>query len=161
MEKAGNESAYIFGMEESYGYLTGTYVRDKDAVDAAFMIAEMFAFYKSQGIGLLQKLDEPYTFEGESGFDTMMRIMQTFRTSFPSVAGLPVEKVLDYADGLDGLPKSNALKFLLAGGSSVVVRPSGTEPKLKIYISIQAEDWDSCRQTEQTVAREMERRMRM
>lgn len=172
LEKAGNESAYIFGMEESYGYLTGTYVRDKDAVDAAFMIAEMFAFYKSQGIGLLQKLDElyaaygcrlntlhSYTFEGESGFDTMMRIMQTFRTSFPSVAGLPVEKVLDYADGLDGLPKSNVLKFLLAGGSSVVVRPSGTEPKLKLYISIKAEDWDACRKMEQAVARETEKRM--
>lgn len=174
LEKTGNESAYIFGMEESYGYLTGTYVRDKDAVDAAFMIAEMFAYYKTRGTSLLQKLDElyatygcrlntlhSYTFEGESGFDTMTGIMQTFRTSFTSIVGLPVERVLDYADGLDGLPKSNVLKFLLADGSSVVVRPSGTEPKLKLYISIKAEDWDACRKMEQAVARETEKRMGM
>ena len=92
LEKEGKEKNYIFGMEESYGYLTGTYVRDKDAVDASFMIAEMFAYYKSQGIGLLQKLDElyktygcrlntlhSYAFEGESGFEKMKKIMKAFR----------------------------------------------------------------------------------
>ncbi|MEE3480526.1 MAG: phospho-sugar mutase [Lachnospiraceae bacterium] len=168
LEKEGKENNYIFGMEESYGYLTGTYVRDKDAVDASFMIAEMFAYYKSQGIGLLQKLDELYkeygcrlntlhsfAFEGESGFEKMKRIMKDFRGEMASIGGIAVEKTLDYAEGLDGLPKSDVLKYLLAGGSSVVVRPSGTEPKLKVYISIKTDNWDACHAAEKKVADEL------
>ena len=168
LEKGGKEKNYIFGMEESYGYLTGTYVRDKDAVDASFMIAEMFAYYKSQGIGLLQKLDElyktygcrlntlhSYAFEGESGFEKMKKIMKDFRGEMHEIGGIAVEKTLDYAEGLDGLPKSDVFKYLLAGGSSVVIRPSGTEPKLKVYISIKDSTWAACHAVEERVADEL------
>ncbi len=168
LEKEGKEKNYIFGMEESYGYLTGTYVRDKDAVDASFMIAEMFAYYKSQGIGLLQKLDElyktygcrlntlhSYAFEGESGFEKMKKIMKDFRGEMHEIGGIAVEKTLDYAEGLDGLPKSDVFKYLLAGGSSVVIRPSGTEPKLKVYISIKDSTWAACHAVEERVADEL------
>ena len=152
LEAQGHESDYICGFEESYGYLTGTYVRDKDAVDAAFMIAEMFAWYKTQGISLLDKLSElyaeygyclntlhSYEFDGSAGFAKMQNIMKSFRETPAEFGGKAVNTCLDYAQGLDGLPKSDVLKFLLADGCSVVVRPSGTEPKLKTYISITAD----------------------
>ena len=153
LEAEGHPERYIFGFEESYGYLSGAYVRDKDAVNAAFLICEMFAWYKQQGISLLQKLNalygeygyclntlHSYEFEGAAGFEKMQRIMQSFRTGLTQLGGRNIEKLLDYAPGLDGLPKSDVLKFLLSGGASAVVRPSGTEPKLKIYISVSAPD---------------------
>ena len=153
LEAEGHPERYIFGFEESYGYLSGAYVRDKDAVNAAFLICEMFAWYKQQGISLLQKLNalygeygyclntlHSYEFEGAAGFEKMQKIMQSFRGSLTEIGGRAVEKLLDYAPGLDGLPKSDVLKFLLSGGASAVVRPSGTEPKLKIYISVSAPD---------------------
>ena len=161
MEAEGREKDYICGFEESYGYLTGTYVRDKDAVNAAFMICEMFAFYKTRGISLTEKLEEIYTafgycknslysyaFEGSSGMLRMREIMAAFRGQFADdgsedsseIGGMTVEKVLDYSEGLDGLPKANVIKYILKGGSSVVVRPSGTEPKLKLYVSVTADD---------------------
>lgn len=161
LEEKGHESDYICGFEESYGYLTGTYVRDKDAVDAAFMIAEMFAWYKTQGISLLDKLQElykeygyclntlhSYEFDGSAGFAKMQKIMQDFRKDPGAFGGKNVEKCLDYAEGLDGLPKSDVLKFLLADNCSVVVRPSGTEPKLKTYISITAENKEAAEELE-------------
>ena len=142
---------YIFGFEESYGYLSGSYVRDKDAVDGAFLICEMFAYYKTRGITLLEKLEELYRtygyclntlysfeFEGSAGFAKMQEIMKSFRTGISEFGGKKVVKLLDYAEGLDGLPKSDVLKFLLEDNCSVVVRPSGTEPKLKTYISVSA-----------------------
>ena len=149
LEKDNSADSYIFGFEESYGYLTGTYVRDKDGVDGAFMICEMFAYYKTQGVSLLDKLDElyrtygyqinsleSYEFDGSSGFKKMQDIMANFRIN-PLVAinGIKVEKCLDYLQGLDGLPKSDVLKYYLEDKSSVVIRPSGTEPKLKTYVS--------------------------
>ena len=155
LESKNAEQSYIFGFEESYGYLTGTYVRDKDAVNAACMICEMFSFYKSQGISLIEKLNElfqkygycmntlhSYEFEGALGFDKMQNIMKTFRESvgnnlkINSFANKNILKVLDYNKGIDGLPKSDVLKYLLDDGCSVVIRPSGTEPKIKIYISV-------------------------
>ena len=152
LEKHGKEDSYIFGMEESYGYLSGGYVRDKDAVDGAFLICEMFAYYKTHGISLINKLDELYKkygyclntlhfyeFEGSAGFAKMQGIMKDFRGNIKTIGGRKVEKVLDYAEGLDGLPKSDVLKFLLEGNCSVVVRPSGTEPKLKTYLSVSAD----------------------
>ncbi len=164
LEKAGHPEDYIFGMEESYGYLTGTYVRDKDAVDASFMIAEMFVWYKSRGVSLLDRLTELYetygyrlntlhsfAFEGPTGMDKMNSIMDSFRGVLPSIGGKEVKTLLDYKDGLDGLPKSNVLKFLLADGCSVVVRPSGTEPKLKLYISVTGKNFDDCRALEATM----------
>ncbi|MDY6420295.1 MAG: hypothetical protein SPL03_07105, partial [Succinivibrio dextrinosolvens] len=141
---------YICGFEESYGYLTGAYVRDKDGVNAAFLICEMFAFYKSRGISLLDKLNElyktygyclntlhSYEFDGSAGMVKMKAIMEKFHKGLSSVAGFKVVKTLDYSHGLDGLPASDVLKFILENGS-VVIRPSGTEPKLKAYISVTA-----------------------
>ena len=174
LEKEGREKDYIFGFEESYGYLSGTYVRDKDAVDAAFMICEMFAYYKTHGINLLDKLDELYRtygyrlntlhsfeFDGESGMYKMQSIMKKFHTSAPSnFGGLSVKDVLDYSKGLDGLPKSDVLKYMLEGNSSVVVRPSGTEPKLKTYISISAESMDAASEKEKVIAAELAEMMK-
>lgn len=168
LEKEGHESDYICGFEESYGYLTGTYVRDKDAVDVAFMICEMFAYYKSKGISLLEKLQELYQtygycfntlhsfeFDGSAGFAKMQEIMKKFRGPVSSFGGKKVTRCLDYSDGLDGLPKSDVLKFLLEDGCSVVVRPSGTEPKLKTYISITAENKEKAVALEKVIAEEL------
>lgn len=169
LEKEGLESDYIFGFEESYGYLSGTYVRDKDAVDAAFMICEMFAYYKTHCINLLDKLDElyrtygyrlntlhSYEFDGESGMYKMQSIMEKFHKDAPdNFGGLKVETVFDYSKGLDGLPKSDVLKYMLEGNSSVVVRPSGTEPKLKTYISISSDSMTHAGETEKVIAAEL------
>lgn len=153
LESQGKEDSYIFGFEESYGYLSGSYVRDKDAVNGATLIAEMFAYYKTQGISLLDKLDElfkqygyclntlhSFEFEGSAGFTKMQTIMTEFHEGIDQIADKKVLETLDYSKGLDGLPKSDVLKFLLEDHCSVVVRPSGTEPKLKTYISISAEN---------------------
>ena len=153
LENQGQKERYVFGFEESYGYLTGTYVRDKDGVGGAYMICEMFSYYATRGIRLTDKLQELYKeygycrntlhsfqFEGSAGFAKMQRIMALFRQGIQSFGGLRVEKVLDYSLGLDGLPKADVLKFLLEGSCSLVVRPSGTEPKLKLYLSVTAED---------------------
>ena len=157
LESKKAEDLYIFGFEESYGYLTGSYVRDKDAVNGACMICEMFSFYKTRGVSLLDKLNElfekygycmntlhSFEFEGSQGFSKMQNIMKTFRDNVgedletDSFAGKKIKKVLDYNNGIDGLPKSNVLKYILDDGCSVVIRPSGTEPKIKIYISVSA-----------------------
>ena len=151
LEEKGRADSYIFGFEESYGYLSGSYVRDKDGVNGAYMICEMFSYYKTQGISLLEKLNElyaqygyclntlhSYEFEGSAGFAKMQRIMANFREGLATVGGKKVLKTLDFSQGLDGLPKADVLKFLLEGNSSAVVRPSGTEPKLKVYISVSA-----------------------
>lgn len=153
LESRGREDSYIFGFEESYGYLTGTYVRDKDGVNGVFLICEMFAYYKKKGLTLLEKLEELYqnygfclntlhsfTFAGVAGFEKMQRIMEYFRTSIRSIGDKKVQSCLDYVSGVDGLPKSNVLKFILEDNCSVVIRPSGTEPKLKTYISVSASD---------------------
>lgn len=153
LEKEGKEDNYIFGFEESYGYLTGGYVRDKDAVNAALLICEMFAYYKQRGINLTDKLEalykefgyyintlHTYKFEGEKGMQEMREIMETLRKNDFELKGSVVAEMLDYNSGIHGLPKSNVLKFILEDGSSVVVRPSGTEPKLKLYISIRANE---------------------
>ena len=146
LEKAGRADDYILGFEESYGYLTGSHVRDKDGVNAAFIIAEMFAFFKTRGISLLQKLREiydtfgyclntlhSYEFPGSSGMAKMNEIMQTFHKGLDTIAGAEVTRTEDYSIGLNGLPKSDVLKFYTEFGS-VVIRPSGTEPLLRIYI---------------------------
>lgn len=159
LEKQGKADSYIFGFEESYGYLSGSYVRDKDGVNGATLICEMFSYYATQGISLLDKLSElyqtygyclntlhSYEFDGSAGFAKMQEIMKFFREEVgpgkqvDAFVGKKIEKVLDYSQGLDGLPKSDVLKYLLEGHCSVVVRPSGTEPKLKAYISVSAED---------------------
>lgn len=152
LEEQGKAYSYVFGFEESYGYLSGSYVRDKDAVDGAFLICEMFAYYATQGISLIDKLNalfdefgyclntlHSYEFEGSAGFAKMQGIMEKFHEGLDVIGGKKVREVLDYSKGLDGLPKADVLKFLLEDNCSVVVRPSGTEPKLKTYISVSAE----------------------
>lgn len=170
LEKEGKESSFIFGFEESYGYLSGSYVRDKDAVDGAFLICEMFAFYKTQGISLLERLNSlyqeygyclntlhSYEFEGSAGFEKMQNIMGAFRSGLSKIAGRKVLKILDYSQGIDGLPKSDVLKYILEGNCSVVIRPSGTEPKLKIYISVSEESKEAAMVLENEIAGAVER----
>ncbi len=160
LEDKNQENRYIFGFEESYGYLSGTYVRDKDAVNASMLICEMAAYYRTQGITLLQARENMYkkygvfyqtlhsfTFEGESGMNKMNDIMNTLRNTPPtSIAGISVVKFDDYKTSISkdivsgteteiSLPKSNVLAFFLDGGSKVIVRPSGTEPKIKTYFT--------------------------
>lgn len=164
LEKAGRSDRYIFGFEESYGYLTGPYVRDKDGVDAALMICEMFAYYAAKGISLLDKLNElyaeygyclntlhSYEFEGAAGFRKMQDIMANLHEGVTMIGSKRVQKILDYSKGLDGLPKSDVLKYLLEDNCSVVVRTSGTEPKLKIYISVSAESREDAEVIEETI----------
>ena len=169
LEKEGHPERYIFGFEESYGYLSGSYVRDKDAVDGAFLICEMFAYYKTRGVSLLDKLDElykefgyslntlhSYEFEGAAGFDKMQGIMEKLRGGIESFGGKNVKETLDYSKGLDGLPKSNVLKYLLEDNCSVVARPSGTEPKLKFYVPVSAEDKEAAVGLEKKITSELE-----
>ena len=183
LEKKGEEDRYIIGFEESYGYLTGSYVRDKDAVDGSLMICEMFAYYKTHGQSLLDVLNglyakygyclntlHSYEFEGAEGFAKMQGIMETFRNDCP--AGWVGHKILSvsdyresvtrYADGCKvaiDLPKSNVLKYQLEGNLSVVVRPSGTEPKLKMYFSVSAENRDKAQEMEKEFVFEVEQMM--
>ena len=171
LEKAEREADYIFGFEESYGYLSGTYVRDKDAVDAAYMICEMFACYRSRGISLTERLNQlyaeygycmntlhSYEFAGSAGMQKMASIMSSFRAGVDSIAGLRVIRTEDYSKGLNRLPPSDVLKFFTESGS-VVLRPSGTEPKLKLYISVSAEDRQSAEALERFVAADLERKL--
>ena len=153
LEKKGEEGRFIFGFEESCGYLSGSYVRDKDAVGASLLICEMFAYYQAHNMNLYDRLKDLYrqfgyylntlhsfSFDGPSGLIRMQEIMQRFREKskegVSTFSGMKVSKVLDYIQGIDHLPSSNVLKFLLEQDCSIVVRPSGTEPKLKIYLSI-------------------------
>lgn len=169
LEAQGKEDSYIFGLEESYGYLSGIYVRDKDAVDGAFLICEMYAYYKTQGISLLDKLEElyqkygyrlntlhSYEFEGLAGAEKIHQIMKAFRGDFTSFGGLRIEKHIDYLPGIDGLPKSDVLKFLLEQNGAVVVRPSGTEPKIKFYISVTAKSMEEAKVKEEKIVEELE-----
>lgn len=158
LEAAGHPERYIFGFEESYGYLSGGYVRDKDAVDASMLICQMAYYYKQQGKTLVDAINALYEkhgyyrngllnfgFEGEDGMKTMNRIMDTLRANAPAeIAGYRVSGWSDYETSkrTDGgvaseidLPKSNVLEYRLENGSKVIVRPSGTEPKIKIYLS--------------------------
>ena len=124
LEKDGKEGSYIFGFEESYGYLSGTYVRDKDAVDGSFLIAEMFAYYKTRGISLLDRLEElykefgyysnylnSYAFEGSSGFNKMRLIMDKFRSNNINYED-KIKEIIDYQKGVGDLPKSNVIKII-------------------------------------------------
>lgn len=170
LEKRNEEDRYIFGFEESYGYLSGTYVRDKDGVDGAYMICEMFSYYKTHNISLLDKLDElykkygyclntlhSYEFDGSAGFNKMKEIMKAFRNDIQSFGNKNVVELLDYSKGLDGLPKSDVLKFKLEDNCSIVVRPSGTEPKLKTYISVSASNKEEAEKIEKIICEDAEK----
>ncbi|MBQ7995652.1 MAG: phospho-sugar mutase [Bacilli bacterium] len=169
LEKAGHPESYILGFEESYGYLTGTYVRDKDAVDGSLLIAEMFAYYKERGISLLDRLEElykeyghysakllTYQFEGADGLLTMKKLMEKTRNGEFSTKEEIVSKI-DYLPGVDGLPKADVLKFSLASGVSFIVRPSGTEPKLKIYLFAKGESKEANEKMFDSIKKEIEK----
>ena len=157
LEEKGEAGRYVLGLEESYGYLTGTHARDKDGVNAAMIICEMAAFYKAQGITLWQFMDsiyekygyffnrlDNYAFEGAAGMQKMADMMEALRTNPPKeLNGSAINWVGDYkagvtTDGETGLPKSNVLSYRLESGDTFIVRPSGTEPKIKIYITAKA-----------------------
>ena len=171
LEAQGHPERFILGFEESYGYLSGPHVRDKDAVNASFLICEMFAFYKTRGISLLEKLNglykdygyclitqHSYEFPGSAGFAKMKAIMDGLRTTkLPSAGGLEVKEVVDYGKGIDGLPKSNVIKFILEGNCSAIIRPSGTEPKIKNYCSVTAEDRLAAEQVEKRIVADFEK----
>ncbi len=165
LEQKGETDRYLFGFEESYGYLAGTYVRDKDAVVASMLIAEMAAYYKKQGKTLSQVIDELYHeygyyynktlnfyFEGAEGMQKMAELMDALRADAPKdIANFKVEGICDYllstdTDLLTGntetidLPKSNVLSYSLEGGNAAIVRPSGTEPKIKLYLTSVGKD---------------------
>lgn len=149
LESTGEAQRYIFGFEESYGYLSGTYVRDKDAVNAVLLVCESAAWYAGQGLTLLDALDilyeefgyyqdelKSYGFEGAEGMEKTGVLMQNLRRRPPSAfGGFHMEKVVDYMEEGTGLPRADVLEFRLEGGMKAVVRPSGTEPKIKTYLS--------------------------
>ena len=150
LQKQGREHEFMFAFEESYGYLIGTHVRDKDATVTAMVIAEMVSEYKKAHKTVVDRLNELYaefgTFEhsvhyykmfGETGAKKMSKILNEFRTSPAQKIGLlKVEKITDYLNGIDDLPKSNVLSFDLEDGAQVIVRPSGTEPLIKVYVTL-------------------------
>lgn len=141
---------FVFGFEESLGYLVGTYVRDKDATVASMVICEMASFYKKQGKTLLDRLNEiyeefgfyehhvtRYDFAGEEGFVKMHRILDAIRKNPPKKFGqLKVEKFTDYETGIDDLPKSDVMTFCLENDAEIIIRPSGTEPLIKVYVTL-------------------------
>lgn len=163
LEAKGEEDRYIFGFEESYGYLAGSYVRDKDAVVASMLICEMAAYYRTKGISMMQARENLYqkygvyvhaqhsfTFEGESGMIRMQNIMEHLRTNRPEqIDNLKVIQFADYEKQVSidlttgtetaiTLPQSNVLSFTLEQGAKVIIRPSGTEPKIKAYYTTTA-----------------------
>ncbi len=148
LSDAGQVDRFIFGFEESYGYLSGDHVRDKDAVNASLLICQMAQDYKLRGMNLAQAMRALYekhgwwlnrtasvSFPGAAGAETMRGIMAKLREQAPSeLAGRAVEAVVDYDGGVNGLPSANVVEFDVEGGNKVIVRPSGTEPKIKLYV---------------------------
>ena len=148
LSDAGQVDRFIFGFEESYGYLSGDHVRDKDAVNASLLICQMAQDYKLRGMNLAQAMRALYekhgwwlnrtvsvSFPGAAGAETMRGIMAKLREQAPSeLAGRVVEAVVDYEGGVNGLPSANVVEFDVEGGNKVIVRPSGTEPKIKLYV---------------------------
>ena len=148
LSDAGQVDRFIFGFEESYGYLSGDHVRDKDAVNASLLICQMAQDYKLRGMNLAQAMRALYekygwwlnrtvsvSFPGAAGAETMRDIMAKLREQAPSeLAGRAVEAVVDYEGGVNGLPSANVVEFDVEGGNKVIVRPSGTEPKIKLYV---------------------------
>lgn len=181
LEAAGEADRFVLGMEESYGYLRGTHARDKDAVVASMLICEMAAYYKAKGMSLYDFMQSLYArygmycntvlnfgFEGAAGMETMRGMMDTLRQNPPkSVAGETVRSIADYqtrltTDIVSGaetpidLPRSNVLSYRLDGADGVIVRPSGTEPKIKVYITAVADSEPAAQAKAQTIGKDME-----
>ena len=154
LEAEGRADRYIFGFEESYGYLSGAHVRDKDGVNATLLVCEAAAWYAQQGKTLLDAIEALYkefgyyrnalcsfAFEGESGMHTMQNLMKNLRANAPAeIAGYKVESAVDYDTDGTGLPRANVLEYHLAGGHKLMIRPSGTEPKIKTYFTTKGKD---------------------
>ncbi len=149
-EKSGKRE-FVIGYEESYGYLVGTHARDKDGVVSAMLICQMAAWYKAQGKTLIDGLNDiyaeygyyldaldPFVLKGKDGAEKIQQLMSEFRKTGRSLFN-GVEKVIDYSEGVDDLPIENVLKFVWNDGSWLAVRPSGTEPKIKVYYSVRDE----------------------
>ena len=177
LEQKNETDRFILGFEESYGYLVGTYVRDKDAVVASMLIVEMAAYYNSIGSSLLEALEEIYKkfgrylhkvdafdFEGLSGMDKMKEIMAELRANPPKeVAGFNIVKIADYSthkimdivantEETINLPGANVLIYSLDNGATFIVRPSGTEPKIKVYYSTKGDDLDQAEKLRAKIA---------
>ena len=184
LEEKDEADRYIIGMEESYGYLRGTHCRDKDAVVASMLICEMAAYYKAKGMSLydfMQSIYKKYglylntllnfNFEGAAGMQKMADMMNALRENPPKeIGGEAVESITDYkasvckdlttgGETAVDLPKSNVLQYRLAGEDSVIVRPSGTEPKIKIYITSVADTRENAQAKADTIAKDMEKRL--
>ena len=182
LEKKGEEDRFVFGFEESYGYLIGTYVRDKDAVVASMMICEMAEYYRKQGKTLSDVINElyekygfyknttlSYNFEGSAGMEKMQEIMESLRREpLISISSMKVNKINDYIESKSidkktgtintiNLPKSNVISYELEDGSSAIVRPSGTEPKIKIYVTSVGENFKEVEEKTENIVKDMER----
>lgn len=189
LEEKGETARYIFGFEESVGYLSGAYVRDKDAINAAMLISQMVGYYKKHGMTLFERLEELYgeygywkndliefAFEGPKGMQIMSGIMNHFRTKhYQDFAGKIITEIVDYkkqtrrtikGDSCNcsmvcgtrptNLPSSDVLEFILEGGSCFALRPSGTEPKFKIYMGVQANNGNDCEEVLKKLIEELE-----
>ncbi len=186
LEEKGEEERFIFGFEESYGYVAGGYVRDKDAVVASMLICEMCCYYKAKGMNLIEVLDSLYkkygyfyscqrsiTCEGQDGMAKMSDAMKNLRKNPPKeIAGFKTLNVLDYSTSLDtelasgktstiNLPKSNVLSYILEDGAGAIVRPSGTEPKIKIYISSVGNNLNSAIDTAKTIGDDVQKSLNL
>ena len=184
LEKKNQTDRFIVGMEESYGYLRGAHARDKDAVVASMLICEMAAYYKKKGVSLYNQMQNIYNkygmflnsllnfnFEGAAGMQKMSDMMNKLRSNPPkTVAGLEVCGISDYLNSVKTdlksgstekieLPKSNVLSYKLTGGSGVIVRPSGTEPKIKIYITAVKKDRASAEELTKEISADIEKIM--
>lgn len=182
LEEKGEEDRYIFGFEESYGYLAGSYVRDKDAVVSSMLICEMAAFYRTKGISLLKARENMYkkygvylhsqksfVCEGETGMQRMQEIMSMLRNNTPKIiGGLNVTRFDDYIAGTSinmatgetsklTLPKSDVLTFILTDGASVIIRPSGTEPKIKAYYTTTASTKQEAKDMEDKISSDFQK----
>ena len=174
LEEKGEESRFLFGFEESYGYLSGTYVRDKDAVVASMLICEMAAYYRSVGSSIMQALQEiyqkhgyyyakvmSYEFTGFKAMEEMAAIMNRLRKDpMTAVDGQKVMEVVDYEEEM-GLPKANVLSYHFESGTQVMVRPSGTEPKLKIYLTVVGKNQEAAQQKASLFLEDLQQQLRL
>ncbi|MGN1117695.1 MAG: phospho-sugar mutase, partial [Acutalibacteraceae bacterium] len=186
LEEKGEADRFIVGMEESYGYLSGIHARDKDAVVASMLIAEMACFYKNKGLSLYERIQQIYNeygvylntldnfvFEGASGMEKMKSIMEELRNNPPkTIAGLEVTETADYLrsqrkntqtgeERVIDLPKSNVLSYKLPGGSGAIVRPSGTEPKIKVYVTACADTKENADALSKKISDDMKKNMKI
>lgn len=174
LEEKGEESRFLFGFEESYGYLSGTYVRDKDAVVASMLICEMAAYYRSVGSSIMQALQEiyqkhgyyyakvmSYEFTGFKAMEEMAAIMNRLRKDpMTAVDGQKLMEVVDYEEET-GLPKANVLSYHFESGTQVMVRPSGTEPKLKIYLTVVGKNQEAAQQKASLFLEDLQQQLRL